>query len=266
MNKKTIIGVSVGVLVVAAAVIAYFVYAAGAYAQYSSAFSKTFKNDSFEINTSIQASVDGSNISSTGNFKLKGMKGNPQFLNTMQIDGKAIIQFCDGVYIYTDDGNTKNKIEMGATPEKRQEKEDTDFSYDAYIGEFSSLLDAGKIKELNTLDPIPEKYVDKIEKKEISDGTQYTVTLLPQIVDDMIATVLTEKLSDPKLNPAVTVNSITYSATVKNGYVSVITLKVDMDVTAPEETAAKAAEVIFTLNPVNPGQTVSFSLPDTNGF
>jgi len=265
MNKKVILTICAVVIIAIIIVAAYLLYSAGDYSLYSNAFKKTFNVDSMELNTSVQASIDGSNISSTGNFKLKGMNSTPQFINTMTIGGQTITQFSDGEKVYTDDGTNKNKMQMGENPQPRQEKENTGFSYDAYISEFSNLIDASKIKELNSLEPVAEKYVDKISKKDTDAGKQFDITLLPQAVDELVSKFLSENLSSQN-SPTVSVNSITYSATVSDGYVAKIVFKLDLNVTAPGETEAKKAIIDFTITPVNPGKAVSFDLPSTDSF
>ena len=240
------------------------------YSSYSSAFKKTFGNDSMEVNTSVKASLDGgADVSSTGNFKLKGMNSTPQFINSMIISGQTITQFCDGEYVYTDDGANKNKMKLGesADPQPQQQKQNAEFSYDSYISEFSSLIDAGKIKEMSSLEPVAEKYVDKITSKDTSDGKQFDVVLLPAIVDELKSKFLNDSASSSNQNsPTVEVDSIKYSATVKDGYVSQIVFNFELSITAPSDDTAKKATVDLTIQPVNAGQPVTFELPDADGF
>jgi len=270
MKNKKVLPIIIVIVVVLAAVAAYLIYANSGYSVYKNAFSKTFGGDSMDLNTSVNATLDGSSISSTGSFKVKGFKTDPdnaQFLNTMNIDGKEIVQFSDGQYIYTDDGNSKNKISMsGADPTPRQEKENTEFSFDAYISEFSSLLDAGKIKELQSLEAVDEKYVSKITTSDVSGGKKYVVELLPELITKLTDTFLEENISTQSLKPTVDMKKVIYSVVIKNGYVSEIAFNLELDVTAPGESTAKAAVVEFSIKPQNPGQEVDFSLPSTDGF
>ncbi|MCL2034049.1 MAG: hypothetical protein FWG94_04870 [Oscillospiraceae bacterium] len=264
-NKKAIISVCIVLLLVAAAAAVYFIYSSSGYSAYSGAFKKTFNTDSMELNTSVKAVVDGATVSSTGNFKLKGMNTTPQFLNVMTVGGQTVTQFSDGVYIYTDDGQSKNKMEMGATPDPHREKENAQFSMDSYLSEFSSLLDASKIKELNSLEPVAERYVEKISVSNVSGGKRFEVTLLPAAIDELVGTFISEKLSN-ELSPEVAWKSVVYTATVSNGYVSEIAFKLNLDVTPPNETVLRDVTVDFIISPVNPGRPVAFDLPDTSGF
>jgi len=268
-NKKMLITAVIAILVVAGIAVAYFAYTGSDYVTYSSAFKKTFNTGSMELNTSVEASVDGTDITSTGNFKLMDVNTDtPKFINTMTIDEKTITQFCDGEYIYTDDGQTQNKIKMGESevPVERQEKENTEFTYESYIQEFSSLLDASKIKQLESLEPIPEKFVDKIDIDNSGSEKRFIVTLLPEAVDEMVDSFISENLSTESIKPTIDLKAISYSATVSGDYISEIVFSLDLDITAPDETDAKSATVDFTIKPVNPGQDVSFELPSTEGF
>jgi len=268
MNKKVLIIIIVAVVVIAAAIGVYLIFASSSYSLYSKAFDNTFSADSMELDTSVKAVLDdGTSISSKGNFKLKGMSSTPQFINTMTIGGQTITQFSDGKYVYTDDGSNKNKISLGDEPTpKQQERNNTDFSFDAYISEFSGLLDASKIKQLNALEAVAEKYVDKIEAQNVSGGKKFIVTLLPQAVDELVDNFLNENLSDKSMSPTITINAITYSATVSSDYVTEVAFKIDMDIKAPGESTTRRGVVDFVLEPVNPGHTVRFDLPDTAGY
>jgi hypothetical protein len=195
------------------------------------------------------------------------MNTTPQFINIMRIGGQTVTQFSDGQFIYTDNGETKNKIRMGQPPDARREKEDTAFSYEAYINEFSSLLDAGMIRQLNAMEPVAERYVDKITSTKIGNDRRLEVALLPQAVDELISVFLRENLTNQALAPTVSVKEVVYTTTVNaNGFVSEIGFNVALDVTAPGESNAHGATVEFKINPANPGQAVSFNLPDIEGF
>ena len=268
MNKKVIIIIIAVVVVIAAAIGIYLVFSGSGYSQYSQAFKNTFNVNSMEFDTSVRVELDdGRKIISTGNFKLKDLDSNPQFVNTMTIDGQTVTQFSDGANIYTDDGTNKNKMRIGDEPTpKQQERESDDFSFDAYISEFSSLLDASKIKQLNALEAVAEKYVDKIESENVSGGKKYTVTLLPQAVDELVDNFLNENLSNKAMSPTAEIFAVTYTATVVSDYVTEIAFSIDMDVTAPGESTKERVTVDFTISPVNPGRNVDFSLPSTDGY
>jgi hypothetical protein len=267
MNKKAVITICIAAAVVAIGVIVYLVFLNSDYNVYTSAFKKTFNTSSMEFNTSVKATVDSSTVNSTGNFKLKGMNSTPQFINTMTISGNTVTQFSDGSYIYTDDGASKNKIQMGATPQVRNEKDGAAFTYDDYISEFSSLIDASKIKSIGSMEPIEEKYVEKITTSRSGNNRRFEVTLLPAAVDEYVSAFVSENLTNQSMAPDVTAKKVVYTATTDgSGYLTEVSIKLTLDVIAPNDTVTKEVTVDFAIKPVNPGKSVSFNLPSTDGF
>lgn len=272
MKGKKLIPIIIAAVVVIGVVIFYFVYSSSGYSAYNKAFTSTFDVDSMDIKTSVKATIDGSLINSTGSFKIKGLKGDPnkvEFVNSMIIGGKEITQFSDGKDIYIDDG-AKYKMSLGSSsqePAMRQGDDgDREFSYEAYISEFSRFLDAGKIKELNSLEPVAEKYVKKISTSNVSGGKRYDVELLPELISKLTEQFLDENISTESLKPTVNMNKVVYAVIIKDGYISEIAFHLEMDVTAPGETEKKAAVVELSFQPQNPGKSVDFSLPSTEGY
>jgi len=271
MKKRTTIAIAVILLLSLLTTSCSLLSGYNDYSSYTSAFKKTFDTDSMELGTTVKASLDGgTSMTSTGTFKLKGMKSSaPQFINVMTINGQTVTQFCDGQTVYTDDGTEggKNKMSIGTSndPQPQAQKQNAEFSYDSYISEFSSMIDAGKIKEMNTIEPIAEKYVDKITTKDVDGGKQYDVVLLPAIIDELKDKFLNEGSSNQN-SPTVDFDTITYTAIVKDGYIAQITFNFNLGITAPGDTAAQKATVELTIKPVNPGTAVSFDLPSTDGF
>ena len=269
--KKAVIIIIVIVVLAAAGVGAYFYFANSNYQLYSKAFDKTFKTNSLELNTSVKAkAADGTSISSTGNFKIKDMNTTPQFINTITVSDGTSVQFSDGITVYTDDGRNKSKMTIGEDPSHRHfDKSDgggqAENSLENYINTYSSLLDASKFKQINSLEPVAEKYVDKIETESVSGGKRFIVTLLPAAVNDLFDTFVSENVPEDT-SPAVSLNSIKYTATVVSDYVSEITFSINMDVTMPNSGGPQNIVVDLTITPVNPGKPVTFDLPSTAGF
>ena len=99
----------------------------------------------------------------------------------MDIDGNKVIQFSDGEYIYTEADGHKTRYAINTKPSAggdRNEVEQKDnnsagsFNTEAFLSEFSSFLEAGKIKELGLLSPIEKNAVSGISE----DGGVYTLT------------------------------------------------------------------------------------------
>jgi len=92
------------------------------------------------------------------------------------------------------------------------------------------------------------------------------VVLLPAIIDELKSKFLNDSGSSNPNSPTVEFDSITYSAKVKDGFVTQIEFNFKLSITAPGDTEAKKATVALTIKPVNPGKEVSFDLPSTEGF
>ena len=272
--KSKALPVIIIIVVVLLAGIGYFVYAANPYTGYSAAFSKTNKITSTEYDTSVKATIDGDTTTSTGNMKIRDIATNVNFVNEMTIDGQTIMQFCDGEYIYIDNGEQKTKFKIGEKPETNQKERGAggEFNMDYYIQEFSMLLDASKIKDLKIAERFGQNIVEKISKKNVSGGAEYDVTLAPQLVDEVFATVIDEQLGEENA-PQCTLKSFSYKAAAnKEKYITSITYKIDMDVVFPSgltgesEDSEKSVQLEVCLDYANPGEKSEFSLPDTSGY
>lgn len=272
--KSKVLPIIIVIVIVLAAGIGYFVYSTSPYTGYSAAFTKSNKINSTEYDTSIKATIDGETTTSTGNMKIRDIATNVNFVNEMTIDGQKITQFCDGEYIYIDNGEQKTKFKIGEKPESNQKERGAngDFNMDYYIQEFSMLLDASKIKDLKIAEKFSQNIVEKISKKNVSGGTEYDVTLAPQLVDEVFATVIDEQLGEEN-SPKCTLKSFTYKAAAnKDKFITSITYKIEMDVIFPSsltgeaEDSEKSVQLEVRLDYTSPGKEAEFSLPDTNGY
>jgi len=268
MKWKPIIIIAAIVVVVAVAAIIFFT--SSAYTGYAAAFDKSNKITSTEYETSIKMTVDGQTTTATGRFMVRDITTKVNFVNEMDINGIQILQFSDGDYIYVDDGQVKQKFKIGEKVEQTQ-KEPSAFDLDQYIQEFSGLLDASKIKDLNIAEKLDSKVIEKITKRSITTGTEYTVTLATQLVNELFASIINSEMSGG-VNPECTLKSLSYIATEnKNGYIDSVAYSVSMEVTFPASLTGSSALTVdvdlqLLMKIVNPGTPAQFDLPDTAGF
>ena len=265
-SKQLMIIIAVVVVVVIAA--AALLFTSSAYSGYSSAFNKTTKSGAMEYNTGVKATMDGTTKTATGNMKIQNLgKSDVKFINTLDINGQEIKQYTDGAYIYQDDGQTQTKYKVGSKPPMPEKP--GDFNMEYYVQEFSSLLDASKLKELNIADKTAQNYVKKITKKSSGGETEYDITLASQLVQDLANAAINSAGDDSsQANPTISkVNSFTYTAMENSSkYINKIIYTADFDMVFPaaltggsDET--KNIKLELTLDIVNPGQTVTVSLP-----
>lgn len=264
MKGKKIIIIVGAVVVVAAIVVGVLLYGTNAYTGYARAFDNTTKTGSLEFDTKVSVTMDGKTTTATGNMRLKDITGNVNFINTMTINGQTITQFCDGENIYQDNGVEQTAFAIGDTPQPTEKGE---FSMDSLVQEFSGLLDASKLKELQIADKLNQNIIQEIKKS----GSTYTVTLAPQLVDDLVASLINATMEESN-SPKVAVKSFNYVANEANGYIDKITYTADLDITLPAVLTGESGDVTknvllqVEMAVVNPGAAVDFELPSSDGY
>jgi len=272
MKSKLIVIIIIAVVLIGG-IAGYFAYSSSAYTGYAAAFGNSTKQTSIEYDTELSVVMDGQTTKATGNMKIRDVTTKVNFVNVMNIDGKKITQFTDGEYIYIDDGQSKSKFKIGDQPDTQPRGDDKGgFDIDYYIQEFSVLLDASKIKDLKINERLNQNIIEKITKEGSGQKTKYDVTLAPQLVNDIFNTVIDEQFADAA-SPKCKLNSFSYSALANSSkLIESITYYIDMDVTFPAQLtgegsdSTKNMQLTLTMDYVNPGQPVSFDLPDTGGF
>ena len=264
-NKKTDT-----ILIFAAAIIAVIaitlIYPRGSYAKYSSAFDRLTKVGSNEYDTFIKVSMEENTITAKGNLKICNINTDFNFINAMSIKGQAVTQFCDGTYIYQDNGIKKTKFRMN---QEQAGSQKSDFNINYYIEELCFLIDANTIKELNIASKLSKKAIQEISLKSVEGGTEYEIDVVPRFAEELFAIIKSQ--SDK--NTHARLKKFDYLAMVNDdGYVSKLVYKIDMDVTFPptltmeSENVTKNIKIILTLNVKNPGLKIKLEFPPTNGY
>lgn len=256
----------------------------GAYSGYESAYQRMTAGGGLETDFTLSLEGDGTQMKSTGNMKLKNEDNTTKLYYEMQVGDKRIVQFSDGSAIYTDDGTNKTKFSItggGQKPEKaenesggREKEEASEFNTQAFIQEFSGLLEAGKIKELGILDQIPEKYVKNTSSEKQGDNTVYTLTFTEALVKNFLNVLVRDQVKDS--DNALTFGDLkdfVYTATAnRDGVLCGIAYAGTVSVTVPAAlmTSGEAKTFELTidlaLDIVNPGSPVELTLPDTSGY
>lgn len=246
------------------------------YDSYSAAYKKVSANGGMDADFDVTLNMDGTTSKGTGNFKLDTSGGNNILYSEMDIDGSTVTQFSDGKYIYTESGGNKTKYSMSGKPstadsEKSAQKESSQtFNKSAFLSEFSSFLEAGKIKELGLLSPVESAAVKDISEK---DGV-YTITFSDSLVKKYLNTMIaneTQSSGSDKL----TIDELTdfkCKATVKKDVVTNVEYSGTIAVKVPASLMESGTEADYDLDFtikikfVNPGDAVSISIPSTDGY
>lgn len=245
------------------------------YNGYASAYNKVTANGGMEAKFDVDLTMDGEKVESEGDFKLD-TSGDANILYYEMTTGENdIIQFSDGEYIYTDMGDSKSMYKLGTKPSggdsgKEETKGSTEgFSTNAFLNEFSSFLEAGKIKELGLLSPIEKAAISSIKK----EGDTYVLTFSDALVKKYLNTLVqneTGKDADETIQID-ELNDFTYKATEKDGMLTGVQYTGVLKVNVPGslldgEDKTYDLDMDINITFVNPGEKVSIELPSTDGF
>lgn len=253
-----------------------------AYSGYETAYKNMTKSGGLECNFILDLDGDGQSIDSTGNMKLVSEENATKLYYEMQLGSDTIIQFSDGAYIYTDDGENKTKSAIGGAKEQErkennnlsEKEEESEFNTEAFFQEFSGMLEAGKIKEMGLLDQIPKKYVKEVKVTQQGDEKKYEFSFSNQMVETFLNIMIRDQVKNGE-------NTLTfgdledfiYDVTEnKNGIIRQIHYSGKVTVTVPAALMTSGEEKEFDLNVnlimdvVNPGEKVNLEIPDTSGY
>ena len=247
-----------------------------AYNGYAAAYNKVTAAGGMDAKFDVNLSMDSEDMSSEGEFKLDTSGSNNILYYEMATGDNDIVQFSDGEYIYTDMNDIKTKYKLGTKPSggnaEVDEAKESSGSFDttAFLSEFSSFLEAGKIKELGLLSPIEKAAVSSITK----DGDTYKLTFSDALVKKYLNT-LVQNETGRDADDTIQIDELkdfTYEATEKDGMITDLTYKGTLTVNVPGSLMEDGNDATYDLDMdidisfVDPGQSVSVDLPSTDGF
>ena len=251
--------------------------AGGAYSGYSSAYNKVTANGGLDADFDVTITMDGETSNDTGNFKLDTSDGNNILYYEMEVGDDTITQFSDGEYIYTDAQEHKTKYSMNSKPSASSDKQETKqkdssgtFNTSEFISQFSSFLEAGKIKELGMLSPIEQAAITDISE----EGGVYTLTFSDSLVQKYLNLMIENETGEASGDTLSIdeLNDFTYKATSSDDMITKVEYSGTMVVKVPASLMASGEEtsydldfnIVITFN--NPGEAVSIDLPSTDGY
>lgn len=174
------------------------------YSAYSKAYENMSKTGSLHVNFELSVN-DGSNtVNSTGNMK---MNSSNEVYYEMVINGKEIVQyvqngevhtFVDGTEQVASISNTNQGVERpnpdGGDNQATEKTEGSSFNSAKFLEEFSGILEAGKIKEMGLLDPIPQNYIKNISSSTSGSDTVYTMTFPDEFLKVLLNKMVKEQM------------------------------------------------------------------------
>ena len=192
----------------------------------------------------------------------------------MKTDNGSTIQFSDGSYLYTQQGDHKIKYSLkpsgnNGDPTAPENSEGApEFSTSDFLEQFSSMFEASKIKDLGLFDPIPQAAVVKTTK----NGDVYTLDVSDAIVKKFINTLAVNQAGTSDTVQVTDLKNFKYTATIKSGVVTETTFYGDVIVNVPASLTGSGEAKEYSVNMDikitfnDAGKAVSISLPDTDGY
>lgn len=250
----------------------------GGYAAYKSAYQKMTAPGSLDVDLSLKLVTSEDTVKAKGNMK---MNKEGKMYYEMKVNDTDVVQFTDGDKLYSEINGIKAVYSTGGKDAERpvteggtEEKDQgTGFNVTAFMEEFATMLEAGKIKEMGLLDPIPEAGVKSVDTRDVSDGKEYTLHVSNNIVEKMFNTLVKEQVSDndyalsfsnlEDFNCVMHVN--------KDGILNGMKYTFSTDVTVPEALTGSDEEVIsmdveLEVEIQNPGSSVDVPEMSTEGY
>lgn len=255
------------------------------YSSYASAYKKVTANGGMDADFSLTLKMDGVTTESEGNFKLDTSGGNNILYYSMKVDGDDIIQFSDGSYIYTESDGHKTKYALNSKPAASGDRNNVQqkdaqangtgtFDSTEFLKEFSSFLEAGKIKELGLLSPIEQAAIKNISSEGSGDNQTFTLEFSENLVKKYL-NIMIENETGKSGDNALTIDEMTdfsYVAKAENGvitgtvYSGVIKVTVPASLMSSGEQTSYDMDFTIDIDFVDPGNAVSVELPSTDGF
>ena len=248
-----------------------------AYNDYAAAYNKVTAKGGMEAEFDVSLEMDGEKQNLDGDFKLDTSGTNAVLYYEMNTDDGQVIEFSDGEYMYVDMDDKKIKYSLSGTsisaePETAQDTKESEgtFNTSAFLSQFSTFMEAGKIRQLGLLSPIEKAAVSKIEKS----GDTYKLTFSDALVKKYL-NILVQNETGKSADETIQINELkdfTYEATEKNGMISEIEYKGVLKVDIPGSLLTSGEDTTYDLDLdiktkfVNPGEALSVELPSTDGF
>lgn len=245
------------------------------YENYAAAYNKVTANGGLHAKFDLSLEMDGEKKETEGTFKLDTSSGKSILLYEMTVDGNDVLQFSDGDYIYTNVDNQKSKFAIDSKPSADSESKegsakddnsDGSFETSAFLSEFSSVLEAGKIKELGLLSPIEKAAIKDIKE----ENGVYTFTFSEEMVKNYL-NIMVEKETGKSASDTVNINELNdfvYKATVKDGiitdteYSGILKMNVPGRLLTSGEDTTYDIDLDIKITFVDPGNAVTVELPE----
>lgn len=250
-----------------------------AYSDYSSAYKKMSEPGSLDVKFALAVDDGSQTVNSSGDMK---MNSSNEVYYEMTINGKDIVQYVKDGQVHTivdgdeqlastnDKDKGVQKPDADNAGESNEKTDSTGFNSEKFLEEFSGMLEAGKIKEMGVLDPIPQKYISEITSSKSGSDTVYTMTFPDEFLKTLLNAMISEQTEDS--GTALSFDALKdFECVAKensDGYLYAIEYKGYTTVTVPAEYVTSGSDETFDLNIdlnmeiQNPGTAVEVVIPE----
>lgn len=251
--------------------------AEGAYTGYKDAYQAMTEAGSVSVDVSLDLKTSSESVEANGNLK---MSSAGEMYYEMAVNDTNVVQFVKDGTLYQEINGEKSKY---STSEKRSEKPETaqddgkkqegsGFNLTAFMEEFATMLEAGKIKEMGLLDPIPENVISGITVSDSDSGKTYELDMPDSFVEKLFNVMIEDQVSDQAYALQFS-NLEDFKCTMHEndkGVLDGMHYSGVTDVTVPAalngEEEVIHLDIILELSVENPGQAVEIPSPDTAGY
>ena len=248
------------------------------YGDYQKAYEAMSAPGSLDADIALDLVTDSETVKASGNMKMN-QKGSMYY--ELKVGSTNVVQFVKDGILYSDiDGvkttyDTKSKSnEKPKTEGGQPMKEDgSGFDLSAFLEEFATMLEAGKIREMGLFDPIPKEVVKNVTVSESGGGKEYVLELPESAVEKLFNTMIEEQVSNEAYALKFS-NLSDFKCTMHvngSGVLDGMHYAGKTNVTIPGELTGGSEETIplniaidITIN--SPGASIEVPNPDTSGF
>lgn len=250
---------------------------AASFETYETAYNKVSENGGIDADLDVTLTMDGTTNTYSGNFKLDSV--NNLMYYEMSSNGQTTTQFSDGSYLYIERDGQKIKQSISGgnanaempsqqagqpagQPGQAPTEEAPEFDTSKYLDEFSSFLDAGKIREMGLLNAVPKVAVSKTTE---NNGV-YTLEIADKLAETFLNNMATEQAGSDTVQVK-DMKDFTYTATIEDGivtgttYTGSVTVEVPGSLMSDGKDASYDLEFEIKISFNNPGEAVEVSLP-----
>lgn len=248
------------------------------YGEYQKAYEAMSAPGSLDADISLDLVTDTKTVNASGNMKMD-KDGNMYY--ELKAGDANVVQFVKDGTLYSDIDGVKTTYDTKSKSNERPKtegggpakEEGSGFELSAFLEEFATMLEAGKIREMGLFDPIPKEVVKKVEVSDSGDGKEYVLELPDSAVEKLFNTMVQEQISNEAY--ALKFSSLSdFKCTMHangSGVLDGMYYGGKTDVTVPaqltgagEETFSVDITIKVTIN--NPGSAIEVPSPDTSGF